>query len=187
MAVEIRPYPDPGSGSLVTKRLVLRPFRLSDGPLVEAFAGDFDVARMLTSVPHPYPAGEAQRWIEGHEAGRAAGRDFPFAIEKDGAFAGCAALDRETDGRFHLGYWVAKPLWGMGVATEAARAVAAFAFDELGVPEVKSGHFTDNHASGRVMTKLGFRYVKESFRSSAARGVAARFLETVLTRDRFKR
>ncbi len=142
---------------------------------------------MLTSVPHPYPAGEAQRWIEGHEAGRAAGRDFPFAIERDGAFAGCAALDRETDGRFHLGYWVAKPSGARGSRPRRARAVAAFAFDELGLAEVKSGHFTDNHASGRVMTKLGFRYVKESFRSSRHAAWRRASWRTVLTRDRFKR
>ncbi len=110
---------------------------------------------MLTSVPHPYPVGEAQRWIEGHEAGRAAGRDFPFAIENGRRVR--QGAPRSTAKPMGAFIWLlgGQALLGHGRRDRGARAVAAFAFDELGVPEVKSGHFTDNHASGRVMTKLG--------------------------------
>ena len=108
---------------------------------------------------------------------------MPFAIEREGQLTGCVGLNRETDGLLHLGYWIGMPYWGAGIATEAARAALAFAFDELGEKEVKSGHYADNHASGRVMTKLGFRYAKESMRFSKARGHAVRFLDTRLKRE----
>ncbi len=52
---------------------------------------------------------------------------------------------------------------------------------------MKSGHYADNHASGRVMTKLGFRYAKESMRFSKARGHAVRFLDTRMKRENFRR
>ena len=187
MAVEFAPRPTPGAGALATKRLVLRPFRLSDGPIVETLAGDFDVAKMLDVVPYPYPAGEAARWISTHDASRDGGREYPFAIEREGELVGCVGLNRETDGLFHLGYWIGKPFWGHGYATEAAHAALAFAFDELGEGEVKSGHYADNHASGRVMTKLGFRYAKESMRFCKARGHAVRFLDTRLASEQFRR
>lgn len=187
MAVEFAPRPTPGAGVLATKRLVLRPFRLSDGPGVEDLAGAFDVAKMLDRVPFPYPKGDAARWIATHDQARDDGTDYPFAIEHDGAFVGSVGLHREADGLYHLGYWVGLPFWGKGFATEAAHGALIFAFDELGEREVKSGHYADNHASGRVMTKLGFRYARESMRFSKARGHAVRFLDTRITRDAFKR
>ena len=187
MAVEYAPRPAPGAGARTAPRLVLRSFRLSDGPVVERLAGDYEVAKMLDIVPHPYPQGEAARWIATHEKGRDDGTDYPFAIEQQETLKGLVALHREADGFFHLGYWIGAPYWGQGIATEAARAALAFAFDELGEREVKAGHYADNHASGRVMTKLGFRYAKESMRISKARGHAVRFLDTRITRETFKR
>lgn len=187
MAVDFTHDPVPGAGHIVTKRLILRPFRLSDATRVEELAGDFEVAKMLDVVPHPYPRGEALRWIAGHDAARAGLRDFPFAIEAAGELAGCVGLDRGAGGALHLGYWIGRPSWGKGYATEAARAALAFAFDELGETLVESGHYADNHASGRVMVKLGFRYVRESKRFSKARGMPVRFLETRLTRETFLR
>ncbi len=187
MAVEHAPRPLPVTGSLVTKRLVLRPFRLSDGTIVEELAGDYDVAKMLDVVPYPYPSGAAAKWIATHDEARASNEAWPFAIEHEGALKGCVGLNRESDGLLHLGYWVGKPHWGHGFASEAARAALAFAFDELGESEVKSGHYADNHASGRVMTKLGFRYAKESMRFSKARGHAVRFLDTRIKRENFRR
>jgi Acetyltransferase (GNAT) domain len=62
--------------SLPTERLLLRPFALTDAPIVEALAGDAEVAR-TSSVPHPYPPGGARDWIAaGHEAA-AQGRSQP--------------------------------------------------------------------------------------------------------------
>lgn len=187
MAVEYAPRPAPGAGTLATKRLILRPFRLSDGAVVEKLAGEFDVAKMLDVVPYPYPAGEAARWISTHDQGRDDGTDYPFAIEHAGELVGSVGLHREADGLFHLGYWIGMPYWGKGIATEAAHGALAFAFDDLSEREVKSGHYADNHASGRVMTKLGFRYAKESMRFSKARGHAVRFLDTRMPRDQFRR
>lgn len=187
MAVEYAPRPAPGAGNLATKRLILRPFRLSDAPVVERLAGEFDVAKMLDVVPYPYPEGEAARWIGTHDQGRDDGTDYPFAIEHENALVGSVGLHRESDGLFHLGYWIGMPYWGKGIATEAARGALLFAFDELGEREVKSGHYADNHASGRVMTKLGFRYAKESMRFSKARGHAVRFLDTRMKPEQFRR
>ena len=50
------------------------------------------------------------------------------------------------------------PYWGRGYATEAARAVVAYAFDELGLNRVFAFHFTNNPASGRVLQKIGMRH-----------------------------
>ena len=61
--------------------------------------------------------------------------------------------------------------WGRGYATEAGRAVVAIARHALGLKRLNAGHFIDNPASGRVLTKLGFRATgRVEPRHSRARG-----------------
>ena len=57
-----------------------------------------------------------------------------------------------------LGYWVGKPYWGKGYATEAARAVVQFGFEKLSLHRIQATHFGNNPASGRVMQKVGMLY-----------------------------
>ena len=62
------------------------------------------------------------------------------------------------DERGHeFGYWLTPDAWGRGYATEAGRAVLDAGRHALGIRQVHAGHFVDNPASGRVLTKLGFR------------------------------
>jgi RimJ/RimL family protein N-acetyltransferase len=50
------------------------------------------------------------------------------------------------------------PYWGRGYATEAALAVIAFGFEELGLNRIYAQHMASNPASGRVMQKAGMRH-----------------------------
>jgi RimJ/RimL family protein N-acetyltransferase len=54
-----------------------------------------------------------------------------------------------------MGYWIARPFWGRGLATEACRALIDIA-RTLALPSLEASHFIDNPASGRVLEKLGF-------------------------------
>jgi len=54
-----------------------------------------------------------------------------------------------------IGWRLAKRYWGSGIATEGARAVLRFGFGDCGLGRVVSIRHVDNHASGRVMEKLG--------------------------------
>jgi RimJ/RimL family protein N-acetyltransferase len=79
----------------------------------------------------------------------------------------------ERNGAAELGYWIARPFWGQGLATEAARAVVSAAHT-LGHRRIIAGHFIDNPASGRVLRKVGFRATGQvEQRQSRGRGAAA--------------
>ena len=72
-----------------------------------------------------------------------------------------------------LGYWIARPYWGLGFATEAARAVMSMA-RATAVRDIRAAHFADNPASGNVLRKLGFNFSgRVERRYSPARGTSA--------------
>jgi RimJ/RimL family protein N-acetyltransferase len=73
----------------------------------------------------------------------------------------------------------------MGYATEAARRVVEFAFDDLQAPEVWAGWFHDNPNSGHVLAKVGFRPKDFEARSCMARGMEVGCNIVTLTREAF--
>ncbi len=168
---------------LRTDRLVLRHFTPDDAPRVQALVGNWKVARMLARVPYPYKDGMAEQWIATHEARRLSGEGYAYAIAEDGDLVGTVGLDR-ADGAYELGYWVGERHWSKGIATEAGRALVAHAFQRLPLAKLTASHLVENHASGRVLTKLGFRYIAEAEIWSEARREKLRGLKMELSRSR---
>lgn len=156
---------------LDTKRLLLREPELSDAPAIAALMNDWDVVKNLASAPFPYLEAHARDFICRQEDGRAKGTDFVFAITRksDSALIGKCGLHFK-EAAFEMGYWLGRPYWKQGYATEAASQVLAFGFRNLRADSVWAGWFHDNPASGRVLEKLGFRPNGQDRRQSAARG-----------------
>ena len=141
-----------------TKRLVLRPLvgggRKCDGQRVAGFLADFDVARMTSSIPSPYPPVAAEGWLMLMRARARLNEDFVFAIDLPGeGLIGCIGAHVKA-AQNSIGYWIGKPFWGSGFASEALLGFVAEA-ESLG--DLHAGHFTDNPASGRVLEKAGFK------------------------------
>ncbi|MEK7239824.1 MAG: GNAT family N-acetyltransferase [Gemmatimonadota bacterium] len=145
--------------TLKTGRLVLRPFLLSDAATVLRLAGDRAVADTTLSIPHPYVDGMAEQWIATHEGAWTRHEMATLAItEAEAGLIGAISLRIElAHRRAELGYWIGVPYWGLGYATEAARAMVAFGFEKLSLHRIYAHHFTRNPASGRVMSKVGMR------------------------------
>ncbi len=172
------------TATLKTERLTLRPFTLADAGTVRRLAGNWEVARMLTQVPHPYPDGLAEQWIADEEADRAAGRGFHFGLELTGEVVGAISLEQdEAPGEFELGYWLGEPWWGRGLMSEAARAIVAFGFETLGARQLTSHHFLDNPASKRILEKCGFRPAGHEESWSLARDCAVTTQRMVQLRE----
>ncbi|MBI1260460.1 MAG: GNAT family N-acetyltransferase [Rhizobiales bacterium] len=171
-----------GPQRLITQRLVLRHFTAADAPAIQQLGGDWDVARMLSRMPFPYVDGLAAEWIARHAEMRAGNREFPFAVTLDGTLIGCVGATAHDHGTVEIGYWIGKSWWNQGFATEAARAVIGFAFGHFALDHLVAGHFADNHASGTVLTKLGFRYTGEEQRWCEARQQEVHALTMALQR-----
>jgi len=156
-----------------TERLRLRRPRPTDAARVARLADDLDVARMTATMPHPYGIDDARAFLE--RADRADPvRHAEFALERDGELVGMLGFHPMEAGRCELGYWLGRPYWGQGYATEAVRAALRWAKVEWGRRFVMARHFSDNPASGEVLCKAGFLYTGEvTLTFSRARGEAA--------------
>ena len=174
------------SSPLETERLLLRPPGRRDIPAIVPLANDFDVAMNLSKLPHPYTSEDGENFVAAAREKRAEGTDFAFAIvrKSDAAFMGAIGLHLK-DGSFEFGYWLGKPYWKQGYATEAARRVVSFAFDDLKADHVWAGWFHDNPRSGNVLAKLGCRPNGFEKRPCLARGMDIGCNIVVLTRDAY--
>jgi len=171
---------------LETERLLLRPVCADDLPTVAALMSDYDVAKNLSTAPHPYTLADAEAFFAKHSEARARGETHVFSVfrRSDGAFLGKNGLHAK-DGLVEMGYWFGKPYWGQGFATEAARRVLTFGFEQLGLEQIVAGWFEDNFASGRILSKLGFTSKETIERDCLARGQALRCNMMVLRRQAF--
>ena len=138
-----------------TTRLLLRPGWAEDAPALASAIADEAIVRNLSTAPWPYGVAEAEAFL-------AAPRDpiFPsFLITERTSSAprlvGACGLARRPSGAVELGYWIARPHWNRGFATEAGQALIDIA-RTLKLPQLEASHFVDNPASGRVLEKLGF-------------------------------
>lgn len=169
--------------TLTTDRLTLRPLRQDDAARLATLAGDFEVARMVTSIPHPNPVVATEGWILMLEGREALGLDRVYAVETeaDGLIGCVGGHAKEAGADPELGYWIGRPFWGHGFATEAARAVVDHLF-RLGYERVQSAHFVDNPASARVLEKAGFQPTGET-RSRFSMARASQVLCRMMRRE----
>jgi len=149
-----------GPAPIITSRLILRELVLDDAEAVAARAGDRRVARHLIQVPSPYPVSLARRWIASRQEWWTAGRGITLAITLPAsprALIGTVSLRAfHRDRRAELGYWVAADEWGHGYAAEAARGIIELGFTQLDLARIYALVVAGNHASCRVLDKLGF-------------------------------
>jgi RimJ/RimL family protein N-acetyltransferase len=154
-----------------TERLLLRPSWPEDAHELYQAIADEGIVRNLARAPWPYTPDEAARFaaLEHSETYPT----FLLMQRTDGAprLVGACGLG-ERGGEAELGYWIARPYWGLGYASEAVKAVIGVA-RAIGHERLTAGHFIDNPASGRVLHKTGFRPTgRIEQRHSHGRGLA---------------
>lgn len=149
---------DKENKTITTKRLVLRMFQKSDAAAVTELCNNYNIYKNTLYLPYPYSIECALSWIEHHLEHFNANKSYEFAItdKETGKLYGAIGLSNNQ--RFHNGeiaYWIGEEFWGNGYATEAAKAILDFAFNQKQYHKVYARHFNSNPASGRVIQKIG--------------------------------
>lgn len=118
------------------------------------------------NIPFPYKNKHFDFWIDlVTKQTKQNGRPVNFAIRNpDGELVGSIDLPGITIGESHkaeLGYWLAKPYWGRGIMSEAAKKICALGFKEFGLVRIEAYIYAFNKGSQRVLEKAGL--VKEGY------------------------
>ena len=159
---------------ITTPRLRLRTPEAEDVTRIVALANDAEIARNTSGIPYPYTLDHGCAFIAMVRAANPE-IDLPLLVEHaEHGPVGMVGLHRRDDPWPEIGYWLGRPYWGLGIATEAGAALVDWARAERGLKAIGSGFFADNPASGRVLEKLGFLHTGEvRKRLSYGRGVEA--------------
>ena len=148
---------------LATARLILRPPAPEDLPWILAAMNTPAVLRHLGGVRAPEVVAEgladdiAAFHSGGHQRWTVWLGDGTTRIGRCGLFhLRSPAAPEALRGQREIGWTFAEARWGCGYATEAARAVIAYAFDALALPVLYSQTSDSNRDSTRMMQRLGF-------------------------------
>jgi RimJ/RimL family protein N-acetyltransferase len=144
--------------TLETPRLVLRRPTRADAARLAELADDTEVAENLSTLPHPYGLDDALAYIDNTEIGVTRINLGVYLKGEAGGFIGTVSLMPRDGERFVVGYWIGRPYWGKGYATEASQAIVDLAFARIGVDAVAATTRVTNGASRRVLEKCGFQY-----------------------------
>ncbi|MEK8145276.1 GNAT family protein [Streptomyces sp. M10(2022)] len=140
----------------------------SSGLLLRRWTG-LDVRPVMSAFADPLMRGQSDEAIDSESAAekRISGwverwdRDSAFAfavVDGDGVVVGNAAVGA-VDRRHGIGwvsYWTTAAARGRGVASQACRVLARWAFDDAGLFRLELGHRVNNPASCRVAAAAGF-------------------------------
>jgi RimJ/RimL family protein N-acetyltransferase len=142
-----------------TDRLVLRRWRASDRDPFAAMNADPAVVEHLQGPMSRDRSDDFIDRIERHWDERGWGL---WAVEVPGVapligYVGLWPADFLAEGMVEVGWRLARPHWGRGYATEAAREALRFGFEEVGLPEIVSFTVPANERSRRVMERIGLR------------------------------
>jgi RimJ/RimL family protein N-acetyltransferase len=140
-----------------TERLILRAFQAGDVADALAYRDDQEFARFLTHIPQPFTRQDAEAFVALNMS-EPWQRSPTFAVVWQATVIGTVNLGVDTGARTaRLGYAIGRAWWGQGIATEAARAVVAWAVEAFDLARICASTDARNVRSQRVLEKLGMQ------------------------------
>jgi RimJ/RimL family protein N-acetyltransferase len=153
---------------ILTPRLVLRRWRVEDADAALAVYGADEVTRWLAPAMTTAPDGPAMRELlscwraNGDSLEKPAGRWAVELRETGELIGGVALLPLPPYGvDLEVGWQLARPVWGQGLAAEAGHAIAHYAF-ESGVDEVFAVVRPGNKRGIATARRVGMEWVGET-------------------------
>ena len=177
-----------------TDRLTLRTLEKEELPRLVQLLGEWDVARWLSVVPFPYTQKDAEDFYADMKLSADAGQPefFALALKTDGLLIGGVGLHPPRNanalpGEIEIGYWLGRYYWGRGLASEAAAAVRDIGFARSETRMLGACTALNNHASQKVLRKIGLREQGVVMRDYAALRGENEVMKWALTREEYQR
>jgi RimJ/RimL family protein N-acetyltransferase len=142
---------------LALKTCVVRSWKTSDVEPLARYADNHKIwINLRDAFPHPYTKRDARHFIRS-ALGRTPETFFAIAVGEE-AVGGIGFVLHPDVERVsaEIGYWLAEPFWGRGIATDALTAVTRYAIDTHKLTRVYAVPFAWNAPSCRVLEKAGY-------------------------------
>lgn len=145
---------------IVTARLTLRPFRESDAPDVFEYASNPAFRKYAPYIPAGYSPFDAVEYVQ-ERIDIDWSKQPTFAVDYEGKVIGAVTIRVHADGGVEFGYGISGDYQGQGFATEAASAALDWTISNFGADSIYATADVLNHASLRVLEKLGLEPVED--------------------------
>jgi ribosomal-protein-alanine N-acetyltransferase len=147
---------------VATQRLCLREPRIDDADQWAEFVTDPEFTRYVpTSRVKRTPRERAERQIAVYQSRwtqEPLATGWSVVRRSDGRFIGLGGVEPTPDGDGEIDYFLGRPYWGQGYATEIARAMIQYSFAHTPVRRIVAAVVPANIASVKVVERLGFTY-----------------------------
>ncbi|AFY82507.1 GNAT family N-acetyltransferase [Oscillatoria acuminata] len=152
-------YPD--LPILESDRLILRKMSLEDAPDLFEYASDSQVAQYTTWTPHQ-SLEDSQIFLNSVIKNYQTPKGWTWGIvhKGDSKLIGTCGLVNwvQADHHAEIAYALSRPYWGQGYMPEAVKTIVAFGFQEIDLNRIEGRCKLPNHASAKVMEKVGFSF-----------------------------
>lgn len=149
---------------LTTNRIGFSKWQKGDIKLAELLWGDPDVTKLIcASGKFSVEEISSRLTTEIDNETKYHVQYWPIFELSSTNFIGCCVLRPYRGNEYEMGFHLRPQFWGKGYATEAAAAIADYAFSVLKADALFAGHNPNNVASSKVLLKLGFRYIGNKF------------------------
>ncbi len=177
---------DLGTQILKTDRLTLRKLMPEDAFDIYCFASDMRVSQFLSWTPHKNideTRSVLAEWLE--EYSKPYCYQWAIVYTQSNTVIGTISLwdVKPAERSAQLTYALHAGYWGMGIVTEACRAVLEYAFRQAGFYTIYAKHNKLNPASGKVMIKCGMRFTHFSQEQFDKVSVSGTYLNYRITRE----
>lgn len=147
--------------TLLTKRLILRPARMSDAQDLYEYSRDPEVARHVLWEAHR-SIHQTRAYIRYllRQYRNASPGTFVIVLRDSGKVIGTIGFMwvQPENRSSEVGYSLSRDYWNRGLMTEALAATLDFGFTQLNLNRIEAQHECDNPASGHVMQKAGMQH-----------------------------
>lgn len=150
--------------TLETERLILREIDEKDAQTIfETWTNDDEVSKYVRWSTHKNVE-ETLEYIKNTQERCKEKNNFEWGIvlKEENKLIGAMGAFPSEEGRIEIGYNIAKKYWNNGYTTEALKKVMEYLINEEGIKSFICSHAVLNPASGKVMQKAGFKYVKNA-------------------------
>lgn len=161
---------------------ILRLIEAEDIHSIHSLINDWNVVRMLSQVPFPYPKSLLEHWIDSVSKESEEGKSYHFTIidETIQKIVGCIGLRVDSKDQIgKIGYWIAHKYWGQQIASKALQRISTWALANLNINYIRATAADDNMASIAVLKKCGYQPFgqgKEKFLARATEQPVSYFL-----------